>query len=104
MMSDQPLGELQKGLELLQHDATAAVVGESNDPFSKMQHKGAPKFDMKHPIKHGIQYMSLESPETRAKQPDHFSGQPKRPVNSYVGCLWKWRDPTSIQRDVIKFA
>lgn len=93
ILADQPLGELQKGLELIEHDVEGQTLGEMSKDFDKDKRRTAPgKVDgWNYHTQHGTYCMGLENP-LKPKQNAFTTSDPEM-VETYFGLLSKEVDP-----------
>lgn len=98
--------EMEKGMELMQHDFEEALQGEGSSASDKMHRHRKPKMegDMRHVTQHGRHFLRLESNTKREKRkPNDFSGIAPRPVDTYIGTLWKAKNPLIPEGALMRF-
>lgn len=102
-MQDGPFSEMSKGLDIMEHDFSEAVVGEGNAETDMMHRRRKPAMDMGHYTQHGRLFMRLESQNKREKRTNHFAGVAPTSVDTYQGCLWKAHNPLIRDNNAILF-
>jgi hypothetical protein len=100
-----PFGDLGKGLDVLEHDLQEALVGQGNSATDKMHRHRKPQqaLDMRHVTTHGRHYMNLESKAKREKRSNDFVGVQPTGVDTYIGALWKAKNPLLPDDGPIRF-
>lgn len=96
-------GELQQGFDAAGHDMMQGMAGEDNSDSDPMARHRMPKVDMGHTVQHGRHFMRLESKDKREKRTNMFTGPSPVPVDTYLGTLWKAKNPLVPDNQGISF-